>query len=258
MQWLQESGRGDETDVIVVSDHGYSTIWDSVDAEALVREAGFPSGGVPEGMVVANNGGAVLFYTEPGHPGSAERLAAWLMEQPWCGTVTASDAAGGVPGTLPASVVGNQGPRAPELTVSFRWDSSLNGAGYGGQVYAAQGRPGTGQHGSMSRHEIANIHFDIGPSFKTPLKLDIPSGNFDLVPTILRILGISGDWGMYGRVLEEALAGGTQRQGREMDDRSPRGRTRSQRSRQRQRIKISRVGDTTYVDEGNRITAEDS
>ena len=40
MGWLDENGRSD-TDVMVVSDHGYSTILESVDVESRVRDAGF-------------------------------------------------------------------------------------------------------------------------------------------------------------------------------------------------------------------------
>ena len=156
MRWLRETGRADDTDIIVASDHGYSTISETIDIEALLREAGFPSGGEGGEVIVAPNGGAALFYTQPGDLGTAGRLTAWLMAQPWCGTVTASDAVAGIPGTLPASLVGNQGPRAAELTVSFNWDSSPNEAGYDGMVYATGGEPGTGQHGSMSR-EPANM-----------------------------------------------------------------------------------------------------
>ena len=208
LRWLQETGRADNTDVIVASDHGYSTISGNVGVESLVREAGFPPGGEPGGVVVAQNGGAALLYTPPEDSETARRLAVWLMSQPWCGTVTASEAASGIPGTLPASLVGNQGPRAPELTVSFRWDSSVNETGYLGTAYATYGEPGTGQHGSMSRHEMNNILFAGGPSFRSNLRLEIPSGNLDLAPTILRAIGLAGGSGMHGRVLEEALADG--------------------------------------------------
>ncbi|MEE8466031.1 MAG: alkaline phosphatase family protein [Dehalococcoidia bacterium] len=253
MRWLRETGRADDTDVIVVSDHGYSTISESIDVEALLAEAGFPPGGEPGGVVVAQNGGAVLFYTHPGDHGTVGRLAAWLMTQPWCGTVTASDAVAEIPGTLPASLVGNQGPRAAELTVSFKWDSTPNEAGYDGKVYSTYGEPGTGQHGSMSRHEIHGVMFASGPSFKSALKLDTPSGNLDLAPTILKILGVSGDWKMHGRVLEEARAGGPD--GSDVDWSTETHQAEHDLGGEvyRQEIKISRVGAATYVDEGNRI-----
>ena len=38
--------------------------------------------------------------------------------------------------------------------------------------------------------------------------MDTPTGNIDMAPTVLRILGIPGGDSMEGRVLEEALANG--------------------------------------------------
>lgn len=260
LRWLEENGRAEETDIIVASDHGYSTISGTVSVEDLVREAGFLSpqdlpDGAPGGVVVAQNGGAVLLYTQPGDLETPGRLAAWLMTQPWCGTVTASDAAGNIPGTLPASLVGNQGPRAPELTVSFKWESTPNEAGYPGTVFSTYGDLGTGQHGSMSRHEMNNILLAGGPSFRSNLKLESPSGSLDIAPTILNILGISAGpdmSNMDGRVLEEALNDGPEAGvdwSTEVHDSefNPDG------VAYRQEIIISTVGTTSYVDEGNRI-----
>ena len=251
MDWLRQTGRTPDTDVMVVSDHGYSTITSVVNVEALVRQAGFSPGGEPGGVVVAHNGGSVLFYTSEGDRATAERLAVWLMEQPWCGTITASEAVADIPGTLSAALVGSEGPRVPEITMSFRWSSAPNNAGYMGHVYSTGGAPGRGQHGSMGRSELRNVLFAWGPSFKQGVKLDTPSGNIDLAPTILRILGISGGNGMDGRVLEEALANGPDPA--EVDWSTELHNTERRLSEKvyRQQIKISRVGNTTYVDEGN-------
>src|SRR5262249_60948207 len=54
--------RGTEPDVLVVSDHGYSTIARHVPVEALVRGAGFPPGEAPGGVAVAANGGAAAVF----------------------------------------------------------------------------------------------------------------------------------------------------------------------------------------------------
>ena len=253
LQWLRETDRMQDTDIIVVSDHGYSTISEAIAVESLVRKAGFPPGSEPGGVVVAQNGGAVLFYTPPGDLGTAQRLAAWLMTQPWCGALTASDEVAGIPGTLLASLVGNQGPRTPELTMSFRWESAGNGAGYPGTVYSTYGEPGTGQHGSMSRHEMNNILFASGPSFRSNLRSEIPSGNLDLAPTILRILGISGDRDMHGRVLEEALASGASGDDIDWSSEVHYAEFNLGGETYRQQIKVSTVGTTSYVDEGNRV-----
>ena len=257
--WLQDTGRAAETDVMVVSDHGYSTITGVVDIDAQVREAGFPSGGRPGGVVVAPNGGSVLFYTHESDRPTANRLAAWLMGQPWCGTLVASEAVAGIPGTLPAVLVGDEGARAPELTMSFRWEPNANAAGFAGHVYSSSGAPSLGQHGSMSPHEMRNVLIAQGPSFKRGgVILDTPSGNIDLAPTILRVLDVASALlsndadvaAMDGRVLEEALRDGP-------DPHTVRWSTEVHRAEHKvkggiyhQQITISRVGTTTYLDEG--------
>ena len=208
LRWLEEAGRVRETDVMVVSDHGYSTITGVVDVEGLLREAGFPAGGQPGGVVVAPNGGSVLLYVPDENPDTCELLAALLMTQPWCGPLLACGAAEGVAGTVPGGLVGTAGDRAPELTLSFKWESRANVAGFAGHAYASNGAAGRGQHGSMSPHETRNVLFARGPSFKAGVVLATPSGNIDLAPTVLRILGVDPEDEMDGRVLEEALTDG--------------------------------------------------
>ena len=247
---LEQTGRASDTDVLVISDHGYSTITQTVNVEALVREAGFPPGGGTGGVVVAHNGGSVLFYTHDSRD-TAERLAQWLMEQPWCGAITASKAVADIPGTFPASLVNTEGPRTPEITMSFRWNSGPNDAGYDGYVYSTGGAPGRGMHGSMGESELKTILFAAGPSFKQGAKVNTPSGNIDMAPTVLRILGISPGDRMEGRVLEEALANGpdagTVDWSTELHDTE----RRLGYKVYRQQIQISRVGETTYIDHGN-------
>ena len=251
MDWLSQSGRAADTNVIVISDHGYSSIISPVNVEALIREAGFPPCGEPGGVAVANNGGSALFYTTDGDAETAERLAEWLMGQEWCGALTASDEAGEIPGTLPASAVGNQGPRGPEIAMSFRWNSDTNHSGYPGKVYSTGGRAGQGQHGSMSKHEMNNVMFAWGLGFKKGVSLDVPSGNIDLAPTILRLLGLPGGEAMDGRVLAEALAEGPSPDTVDWSAELYSTERRLKEKVYRQQIKLSVVGDTTYVDEGN-------
>ena len=251
LTWLEQTGRAADTDVLVISDHGYSTITQTVNVESLLREAGFPPGGDTGGVVVAHNGGSVLFYTHDRCRDTAERLAQWLMEQPWCGTIIASKAVADIPGTLPASLVNTEGPRTPEITMSFRWSSGRNDAGYDGYVYSTGGRPGRGQHGSMSKSELRNILFAAGPSFKQGVQVDTPTGNIDMAPTVLRILGISSGAGMEGRVLEEALANGPDAGKVDWSTELHGAERRLGYKVYRQQIQISRVGETTYIDHGN-------
>ena len=250
IEWLEETGRASQTDVMVVSDHGYSTITAVCDLEVLVREAGFASGGRPGGVVVAHNGGAVLFYVHRSDRATADRLAAWLMAQPWCGALVASPAVAGIPGTLPAALVGYSGGHAPDLAMSFAWDSEPNEVGIAGRVYSSGGSPGLGTHGSMSRQEMRCVLVATGPSFRRGASLDTPSGNVDLAPTILRVLGIPSPDPMDGRVLAEALADGPDSDSVIRATEVCNAERALETGVYRQQITISRIGTTAYVDEG--------
>ncbi len=252
LDWLEQESRLSGTNVIIISDHGYSTISEVVNIETELREAGFPPGGETGGVTVAPNGGSALFYTVDSNVtnrATAAKLAEWLMCQPWCGTLVASRAAGIIPGTLPAELIGLEGPRAPTLAMSFAWNSNINSAGLAGHAYSTSLAPGMGQHGSMSPHETRNIFFASGPAFKGSTIIDSPTGNVDIAPTILHLLGVPGAETMQGRVLSETLRDGqatveslteTHQAQRNFPD-----------ARYRQTIILSKVGKTVYVDQGS-------
>ena len=250
LDWLEETGRASETDVMVVSDHGYSTITAVTDVEVLVREAGFASGGRPEGVVVARNGGSVLFYVHQSDLATADRLAEWLMAQPWCGALVASRAVAGLEGALAADLIGCEGAHAPDLAMSFAWGSEPNEAGFAGRAYSSSGSQGLGMHGSLSRQEMRCVLVASGPSFKRGVLLETPSGNVDLAPTILRVLGIGEGESMDGRALEEALADGPDPGSVHWSTEVHKSEREVDRGVYRQQITMSRVGTTTYVDEG--------
>ena len=249
MDYLDDSGRSQSTDIIVLSDHGYSTISETVPVEAMLRDAGFPAITQTAGVGVANNGGSVLFYINQQEAATAARLTHWLTAQPWCGTLCATKPLGDIPGTLPAALIGCDGPRSPDLAMSFRWNSEPNLAGYPGHAPSTGGKVGQGQHGSMSRHELRNVGLARGPSFRNGSVIDTPSGNIDVAPTVLHLLGIAPAGNpMDGRVLQEALAGAapapldtvvTSHHAETGD--------------YRQEIQISAVGNTRYIDWGNRV-----
>ena len=246
LAWIEDAGT--DTDVIVISDHGYSTISEVIDVEGLLRAAGFPPGDEPGGVTVASNGGSVLFYAHDRDAATVDRLAMFLMRQRWCGALVASDAVGRIEGTLPASLVGVEGPRAPDIAMSFRWDSRVSPAGYAGYAFSAGGGPELGQHGSMSRHEMRNSLFARGGSFRSGVRIESPTGNTDLAPTVLHLLGAGGGETMHGRVLREALADG---EPVEWQTETHRAERRICEGTYRQHITVSRVDGTTYVDEGN-------
>ncbi len=246
IEWLEREDGLADTDVIMVSDHGYATIGEIVDLESELRSAGFVEGDRPGGVLVAANGAAALFYVYESDVETVERLVRWLASQPWCGALLASERVGPVAGTLPAEVAGIDGRRDPDLTMGFAWDSAVNDAGFAGRTVSWGGAVGVGTHGGMSRHELRNTLIARGPSFRRSAVIDTPTGNVDVAPTILHLLGITGGEEMDGRVLEEALVGGEdvevnagcERYVAELGD-------------YRQEVRVSMVGGSVYVDEGN-------
>ncbi len=249
LAWLDERGQLPDTNIMVVSDHGYSTISEVIDIEAGLREAGLPPGDEPGGVAVAPNGGSALFYAPTDTENTVARLAGWLTAQPWCGALAASGAAGDIPGTLPASLIGLEGPRAPSLAMSFRWDSTPNAAEFAGHAYSTNLSPGQGQHGSMSPHETCNVFFARGPDFKQSSVVSTPTGNIDLAPTILHLLGLPGGETMHGRILNETLRGGPDSVDWQATTHEAKRSTAN--GSYHQAITVSRVGETVYVDEGS-------
>jgi arylsulfatase A-like enzyme len=197
--------RGLDPDVLVVSDHGYSTIAAVVDVEAEVRHAGFPPGDQPRGVAVAPNGGAALLYVPDRDADVVARLAAWLAEQPWAGALVGGHGDMRALGLLPGDATGVAGKRAPDITVSLAWDSGPGPDGFTGRSYATGGAPGQGTHGSGSPHELRSVLVAAGPGFREGLTSDLPSGHIDLAPTVLALLGLRADVRFDGRILAEAI-----------------------------------------------------
>ncbi len=262
IEWLKRNGTLDETDVIVVSDHGYATIKNVVDIETELRAADFsressrhprgrgnPVRNKPGGVLAAPNGGAALFYAHESDPSTVERLAAWLSTQPWCGALLAAERVGPVPGTIPARVANIDGLRSPDLTMSFAWDSAPNAAGFPGHTASAGGSVGVGTHGGMSQHELRNTLIARGPNWKTSTVVDTPTGNIDIAPTILHLLRLSGGGNMDGRVLHEALADGIDPSEVETGTITHT----AELGNYRQQVTVTKVGNSVYLGEGNRV-----
>lgn len=250
LSWLRDSGRDRDTIVIVAADHGYSTIIDNVPVTHLLQEAGFRMGPGPGEVMVASNGGSILYYVGERDPKTADRLAAWLMEQAWSGPMVASDALGPIEGTLPASVIGVEGSQAPDIAMSFSWNSNHNEAGYAGYHYNMGLSKGQGNHGSMSRHELRCAFIMAGPGIKQGVVSNTPSGNVDVAPTILRLLGLDARADMDGRALEEALVSGPSPDEIKWSHESHDAERILSGGVYRQNIAITRTGTTVYVDEG--------
>ncbi len=208
---LEEKKALPNTDVFVVSDHGFSTIERNADLVSDLAPNGFvatrayakaPANG--DVLVVANGGSANLYVA--GHDQAVlRRLVEFLQTRDYTGVLFTRDA---LPGTFPLALARIDTPEAPDLVISFQWSDGANIHGAPGlQISEIGGErgPGEGNHASLSRFDLHNILLAAGPDFKKGVTDPLPSGNTDLAPTILWLLGVKPPKPMDGRVLSEAL-----------------------------------------------------
>jgi predicted AlkP superfamily pyrophosphatase or phosphodiesterase len=253
---LDKQAVRETTDLFVVSDHGFSTIKRSIDLRKILSDAGFVAktefDGQPKpgDIMLVGNGGSVLFYVV-GHDAMVTRhLVEFLQQSDFAGVIFTKQ---GLPGTFHLNDAKIDNPHAPDVVMAFRWNDSKNQFGTPGMIDADwQREAGKGTHATLSRFDMHNTLIAVGPDFRRGQTNDLPTGNVDLTPTILRILGIKVPQEMNGRVLSEAMvsvdqvpaAGKTEAKTIEAKKDFPAGTW-------RQSLLISRVGSTIYLDEGN-------
>ena len=203
---LQAKGLLDRTNLVITSDHGFSTHTGTLKLGALVDPFVRP---MPDGspdIVVAE--GAVHFRSGADAVRVAAIVAA-LQRRPEVGAIfTRPGPRGGpegvVPGTLSFDVARWNHPRSGEILVSANWTHEKNEAGYEGKTTQS----GVAGHGTSSPHDIHIPLIAAGPDFREHAVSEAPTSNVDLAPTLLRLLGLEAPPTMTGRVIEEALRNG--------------------------------------------------
>ena len=279
------------TDIFVVSDHGFSTIRRSIDLRKILNAAGFAAvtefnrEPKPGEIMLAGNGGSVLFYVIGHDAEVTRRLVEFLQQSDFAGVIFTKQP---MEGTFGLELAGIQNDRAADIVMAFRWDKSKNQFGVAGTIDADwQRAAGKGTHATLSPWDIHNMLVAAGPDFKHGEMDDLPSSNVDLAPTILQILGIKPPSKIDGRILSEAMIGSIStksvaavsdrralldrdntpalRERRysaagdsEADVVSQKPETKTMEAMKhfpsgmwRQSLQISRVGTTIYLDEGN-------
>jgi arylsulfatase A-like enzyme len=253
IQALKDKGVLEHTDLFVVSDHGFSTIDCGPDLIKSLKRAQFIAGKEfdnPEAgdVMVVSLGGSTSFYVFDHDEPTIRRLVEFLQGTDFAGVIFSSIP---VEGTFPLSRVHlDAGRNAPDVLVSMRWSSDRNDWGTPGLVAAADGHRGTGTHSSLSRFDLRGTLIAAGPDFKTGFVSDLPSGNVDIAPTVLAILGVPQPTPMDGRVLSEALAGSALAPSKPEHEILEASRDLGFR-RWHQFLTVSRVGAVIYYDEGN-------
>jgi arylsulfatase A-like enzyme len=110
---------------------------------------------------------------------------------------------------------------------------------------------GAGMHVSLSPYDMHNTLVATGPDFREGLASELPSGNLDIAPTVLQILGLNPAEPMDGRVLWEALRASrpTADAAAPQTNRIESGRD-FEKARWRQYLQTTRYDGVTYLDEG--------
>jgi len=253
---LDQRKARETTDILVVSDHGFSTIERSVDLRKILTDAGFTAktefnaDPKPGEIMLAGNGGSVLFYVIGHYEKLVRRLVEFLQQSDFAGVIFTNEPMEGTFGFSEATI---QSDRVPDVVMAFRWNDSKNQFGVPGTIDADwQRAAGKGTHATLSQFDMHNMLIGTGPDFRHGEVDGLPTGNVDLGPTILHILGIKPPQQLNGRVLSEAMVNGNpptadlkaQTKAVEATKDFPTGMW-------RQSLKSSRVGATLYLDEGN-------
>ncbi len=123
----------DQTDLIVVSDHGFATVKMRVELADLLVSQGLKKSKTSDDVVVAHNFGSDAIYLSPGIRGAARarlmrKIVEYAAAQPWCGAIFSRAAAGStgryageIAGTFDQAWFGLLNPgRSADLVISFR------------------------------------------------------------------------------------------------------------------------------------------
>jgi arylsulfatase A-like enzyme len=249
---LKEKGVLDRTDLLVVSDHGFSTVKRGFDAIKALKKANFIAGKEFDNpaagdIMVTSLGGTTFFYVFEHHEPTIHRLVEFLQGSDFAGVIFARNA---LEGTFPLSHVRlDVGTNAPDVVVSMRWSTNRNDWGAPGLLTTHGGKRGAGTHASLSPFDCHNTLIAAGPDFRAGFVSDLPSGNVDISPTVLAILGVAPSRAMDGRVLREAMTGGEASPALEHMTYKAARNVGAQ--RWQQYLSVSRVGPVVYFDEGN-------
>src|SRR6266545_5862836 len=129
---LDQRGARGTTDVFAVSDHGFSTIERSIDLRKILNDAGFaaktefqnePKSGE---IMLAGNGGSVLFYVVGHDKTLTRRLVEFLQQSDFAGVIFTKEPVEGTFGLAQAKMNPPEPRYAPDVVMAFRWNDSKN------------------------------------------------------------------------------------------------------------------------------------
>ncbi len=220
---LEALGLIDQTNIFLISDHGFGLSVFGVNVDLELIKAGLKAGTDSDDVVSASSGGAVLLHVKDHNFERVKQIVRFLQSQEWIGAIftagnnQSSDgrASGSLEGTFSLELIHmSNRQRGPDIVLTFPWSSSKNAFGLPGTDYSNSARA-TGpinstasNHGSMSPWDVHNTFIVWGVDFKRGASVRIPASNVDVTPTLLALKGVGDTKNLEGRVLLESLNGG--------------------------------------------------
>jgi hypothetical protein len=198
---------------------------------------------------VVANGGTVCLYVVGRDKRTVQRLVEFLQQSDFAGVIFCRFE---IEGTFPLSAANIDAPTAPDIVVSLRWTSAANRTGMPGAIVsdARKRAVGQGMHASLSRFDMHNTLIAAGAGIRPGFSDTLPSGNADVAPTVLSLLGMAASTEMDGRALEEALPDHGRFTADPVSETLEAGH-RGEKSQWHQYLRRTKLGRQIYLDEGN-------
>jgi predicted AlkP superfamily pyrophosphatase or phosphodiesterase len=265
---LETLGVANQTNIIVVSDHGFSHSGFGVDVTAELIKAGLKAGPDSDDVVIASSGQTLLLHVRDRDAAVIHRLTEFLRSQDWAGVLFTAGRPGGnevpiegiEPGTFSLELIHlAHAERGPDIVLTFPWSSAANSFGVPGTDMTNAGATGplagsSGNHGGMSPWTVRNTFLAWGADFKRGATVRTPVSNVDVTPTLVALLGLDRDPVLPrfdGRAILEALADGPDQE--QVPVRTTTYFTATPDGAYRAAIEVSEVGAQRYIDKSWRV-----
>jgi len=191
---LDRTGRRDQFDILVMSDHGQTTIASPASLADFIKQAEDALGKWVRSLFVVADGG---YPAEGSRLPSLEQLDSlvdWLLDRPEVRAVFTVEIDGSIPkraGLLSDLWNGKTNPRAPLLAIDPVVTSDTNEFGIPGTAQFSTIKTGMRtSHGSLSPFDMSAFLVANGPSFTAGALHHGTTSVVDILPTILDILGM--------------------------------------------------------------------
>jgi predicted AlkP superfamily pyrophosphatase or phosphodiesterase len=269
LKTLEALGLARSTNIIVVSDHGFSHSAFGVNLTAELIKAGLKASAASDDVVIASSGQTILLHVKDRDPALIHRIAEFLKAQDWAGVLFTrgrggegtAPVEGSEPGTFALELIHLAQPeRGPDIVVTFPWSSAPGPHGVPGTDSTETGRAtgpltgSQGNHGSMSPWTVRNTFIAWGVDFKRGRTIRTPVSNVDITPTLLALLGYDRDAALPrfdGRAILEAFADGPDEEQVPMQTTTHV--TATPDGSYRVAIQVSEVGAQRYIDKSWRL-----